>query len=81
MRITIDKYSPEWKKLFDFEKQKLESILGNNGTVEHIGSTAIEGLDAKPVIDIMIGLTNFADIGNYIQFIIQTVRLYIHCCL
>ena len=77
MRIIIEKYSPEWKKLFDFEKEKLKFVFGNNGMVEHIGSTSIEGLDAKPVIDIMIGLTDFAEASNYIQPIIQLGYTYI----
>ncbi|MBC7864201.1 MAG: GrpB family protein [Bacteroidia bacterium] len=61
MKIIIDKYSPEWKIKFEAEKCFLEKALDLQGVIiEHIGSTAVEGLDAKPVIDIMIGLPYFS---------------------
>jgi len=41
--------------MFDAERGALESILSSwlTGSIEHVGSTAVHGLDAKPVIDIM----------------------------
>lgn len=57
--ITLVPYDPLWMNLFEAEKEKLQKILDLNNTVvhiEHIGSTAIPGIYAKPVIDILIGV-------------------------
>ncbi len=56
--IEVVDYNPEWPAKFEAEKQKLESIVGRwiCGTIEHVGSTSVIGLAAKPVIDIMVGV-------------------------
>lgn len=57
-----------WKEKFYNEKIKLENIF-NNGefTIEHVGSTAVKGLSAKPIVDIAIGVQNLDDINPYIS--------------
>ena len=78
MRVQLEEYSPEWPKLFEQEKKQLEQILLNSSIlIEHIGSTSIEELGAKPVIDIMIGLPDFSEAGNYIQPIVNMGYTYI----
>lgn len=53
-RFNVSSYSPQWPLLFEKFKQKLVPIIGENLTaVFHIGSTSVEGLSAKPVIDIL----------------------------
>ena len=60
MKITIENYNPNWRNRFETEKQLLIKTLSPlNIKIEHIGSTSVEGLAAKPIIDIMIGLENF----------------------
>ena len=56
--IRIQPYDPAWPALFEEERVHLESVLRPwlAGAVEHIGSTAVPGLAAKPVIDIMAGV-------------------------
>lgn len=51
-------YDPSWPTRFEQEKQSLGRALETwiTGSIEHIGSTAIPGLAAKPVIDIMAGV-------------------------
>lgn len=53
--VEIVAYDPVWPSLFEVERQMLLQTIGPwlAGPVEHIGSTAIAGLAAKPVIDIM----------------------------
>jgi GrpB-like predicted nucleotidyltransferase (UPF0157 family) len=47
--------------MFEQEKEVLLSTLGECiGAIEHIGSTSVIGLVAKPIIDIMIGLRDFS---------------------
>ena len=55
-KIIISEYDPLWPKLFEKEKKKLSSALPPEIIIEHVGSTSIPGLAAKPVIDIMIGV-------------------------
>ncbi len=51
--IIISQYNPGWIDLFKSEKKLIQKINGVK-IVEHIGSTAIPGLIAKPAIDILI---------------------------
>ena len=53
--ITIVEYDPTWPAQFETERQHLTTLLNPwlAGTIEHVGSTAVPGLVAKPVIDIM----------------------------
>jgi GrpB-like predicted nucleotidyltransferase (UPF0157 family) len=61
MKVPIVEYRPQWRKMFEEEKQLLQAVLGEVSVkVEHIGSTSVDGLAAKPVIDIMVGLTDFS---------------------
>ncbi len=61
MKVSIIEYRPEWRKIFEEEKQLLQAVLGEaSAKVEHIGSTSIDGLAAKPIIDILVGLPDFS---------------------
>jgi GrpB-like predicted nucleotidyltransferase (UPF0157 family) len=53
--VRIVPYDPGWPALFEKERALLESCLARwlAGPIEHVGSTAVPGLAAKPVIDIM----------------------------
>ena len=55
--IAVVPYCPQWPLLYEEEKCRISAALGNRiEQIEHFGSTAIPGLAAKPVIDIMIGV-------------------------
>jgi GrpB-like predicted nucleotidyltransferase (UPF0157 family) len=57
--VHIAAYDHDWPSRFEAERQLLIDAIGPwlvAGSIEHIGSTAIPGLDAKPVIDIMAGV-------------------------
>ncbi|PWN69995.1 GrpB family protein [Chryseobacterium phosphatilyticum] len=59
MKVTFEKYNPLWKEQFNSIKKELEKSIGFlHPGIEHIGSTSVEGLSAKPVIDIMIGVND-----------------------
>lgn len=58
--ITIADYDPQWPEIFEKEREFIDEVLSDlDYRIEHIGSTSIEGLGAKPVIDILLGLENF----------------------
>jgi len=61
--VIVTAYSPEWPRAFERECAALEAILAPLPiTIEHIGSTSVPGLSAKPIIDIMLGAPSLADI-------------------
>jgi len=54
-KVVVVPYNPEWLSQFQAEAEQLSEILGGNVlSIDHIGSTAIPGLYAKPTIDILI---------------------------
>ena len=60
--VVVSEYDPRWPRLFAEEVEKISEILGENCVaVHHIGSTAVEGLAAKPVIDIMPVVKDLAE--------------------
>ncbi|MEO4028696.1 GrpB family protein, partial [Chromobacterium vaccinii] len=63
--IHVAPYSPTWPQRFQAERQSILFALGplaDACVIEHIGSTAVPGLAAKPIIDIMLGLPALNDI-------------------
>lgn len=53
--VEIVRYSPDWPAKFEAEKRVLQSVLAPwlVGEIQHVGSTAVVGLSAKPIIDLM----------------------------
>jgi len=66
--ITVEKYDSNWPLLFKREKAILISILGPEIAlrIEHIGSTAVPNLSAKPTIDILVEIPEENEIKNLI---------------
>lgn len=54
--IEIEPYNPTWPDLYSEERERLLSVLPEDVdvTLEHFGSTAIPGIAAKPIIDILL---------------------------
>ncbi|MGO4741359.1 GrpB family protein [Bosea sp. 2KB_26] len=51
--IVVEKYSPLWVQEFNKQQKNIETALADFSVkIEHVGSTAVPGLPAKPVIDI-----------------------------
>jgi GrpB-like predicted nucleotidyltransferase (UPF0157 family) len=61
--VEIVPYSPEWPQLFESEARLLLATLGPwlAGEVQHVGSTAVPGLSAKPIIDIVAPVRSLAE--------------------
>ena len=76
--IVIHPYNPEWKSFFIKEEKLLRLHLdGEYKNVIHIGSTSIEGLDAKPIIDISIAVYELKDRDFYDEKLSSIG--YVHC--
>lgn len=61
-------YDPKWPILYEEEKGRILAVIGRKVVaIEHIGSTAVPGLGAKPIIDIMVAVSQLADADQCIQ--------------
>lgn len=59
---AIENYNPLWADLYSQEESLLKESLGSDIVdIQHIGSTAVPGLAAKPIIDIQIAVDNLED--------------------
>lgn len=55
MKIEVVDYDPSWPAQFEAEREVVLRVLGDVATgIHHIGSTAVPGLAAKPIIDILL---------------------------
>jgi GrpB-like predicted nucleotidyltransferase (UPF0157 family) len=62
MPIEIHDYDPGWPARFEAERAALLAAVGGAlADLEHVGSTAVPGLAAKPIIDILAGVASLAD--------------------
>jgi GrpB-like predicted nucleotidyltransferase (UPF0157 family) len=67
-KIIIKEYDPKWQKLYEIEHDNIMEAIGHYvADIQHIGSTAVPGLAAKPIIDIMIGLRRLLDAQDCIM--------------
>ena len=66
--VQLQPYDPNWPMGFEKEKQKLLDIFGGKIiAIEHIGSTAVPGLCAKPLIDMIAAIRSFDELKDFIE--------------
>ena len=66
-KIAIADYDPHWPELFRSEADRIRSLLGGTALqIEHIGSTAIPGLAAKAIIDVLLVVADSSDESAYL---------------
>ena len=65
--VLVADYDPAWPALFEREAGRLRELLGAGILLlEHVGSTSVPGLAAKPIIDILMVVAAPADEGRYL---------------
>ncbi|MFC8503291.1 GrpB family protein [Pedococcus sp. NPDC057267] len=65
--VVVEDYDPAWPVLFQAERDTIRRALGATAlTVEHVGSTSVPGLPAKPVIDVLLLVPDSSDEGAYL---------------
>ena len=65
--ILLLEYSPDWPVLFRREAERVRATLGERVLqLEHVGSTAVPGLAAKPIIDMALAVADSADEPRYV---------------
>jgi GrpB-like predicted nucleotidyltransferase (UPF0157 family) len=67
VEIVIVEYDPAWPERFEREATTIAGALGDRALrIEHIGSTSVPGLAAKPIIDILLVVEDSADERRYV---------------
>lgn len=66
-QVVVQPYSAEWPILFEVVREELLAVFAPAlVAVEHIGSTSVPGLAAKPVIDVLLGARTLAEVESRI---------------
>lgn len=55
--VELREYDPDWSVRFEQERERIGGVFdGRAVAIEHIGSTSVPGLAAKPIVDVLVGL-------------------------
>ena len=66
--IIIADYDPAWPDRFGREEAKIRAVLGERAlAIEHIGSTSVPGLPAKPIVDVLLVVEDSGDEASYLS--------------
>ena len=78
-QVHLAPYDPTWPAQYAAEAAKIRAGLGRGALVlEHVGSTSIPGLSAKPIIDIVLGVADSTDEDAYVPALTaQGYRLHV----
>ena len=61
-RIVVCDYDPLWPAMFERERRDVQTALGPTAiSIEHVGSTAVAGMAAKPIIDLLVGVEDLEE--------------------
>ena len=65
--IRLVDHDPAWAQIFEAHAQRLRAALGQAALrIEHIGSTSVPGLAAKPIVDMLLVVQNSANEASYL---------------
>ncbi len=72
--VELEDYNPKWRALFETEKKHLIKCLHKDiiKRIEHFGSTAIPGMTAKPIIDILVEVTSLEETKKKVVTILES---------
>jgi GrpB-like predicted nucleotidyltransferase (UPF0157 family) len=66
--IYVAPYDPSWPSLFTRLKEEIQEALGDAILLlEHVGSTSVPGLSAKPIIDMVMAVADSSDETSYVK--------------
>ena len=65
--IAFSEYDPAWPARFEVEAERIRAALGARAAlVEHVGSTSVPGMAAKPIVDIVLAVPDPATEADYV---------------
>ncbi|MDR6881428.1 GrpB family protein [Bacillus sp. 3255] len=66
--VTIQEYTPKWLEAYEQEHKEIRLALQDKAvSIEHIGSTSVVGLPAKPILDIAVGVNRLHEADSWIE--------------
>jgi GrpB-like predicted nucleotidyltransferase (UPF0157 family) len=76
--ILLTPYQPQWPERFERERSALSEAIGPwvVGGIHHVGSTAVPGLTAKPIIDILVGVADLESSRGTMERLADIEYLY-----
>ena len=76
--VNLVRYNQKWKQVFERESKKIRKIFGKDALkLQHVGSTAIPGMSAKPIIDIVLIIASFRKVKRY-EKKLQKIGYYLY---
>ena len=77
-KIRLSAYDPQWKTIAENTVNLLKSLLGGAAVdIQHVGSTAVPHIHAKPIIDIIVGMDSVGNIMPY-QEVLAANGIFFH---
>lgn len=74
--IEIENYNPKWESEFRKLRAVIETAMGQFIlSIEHVGSTSVNGLGAKPILDIDVVIEDYSILPNVIKGL-EKIRLF-----
>jgi GrpB-like predicted nucleotidyltransferase (UPF0157 family) len=71
VKVVIDDYDSRWPRWFEDEAEKISMALGSGAVqVEHVGSTSVPGLPAKPIIDIALAVADSSQEDSFVPALV-----------
>ena len=68
--IKLVPYDPKWAELYAREAERIRNALGHRALmIEHVGSTSVPGLTAKPIIDILVAVHDSSNEPSYVPLL------------
>ena len=65
-RVVVVPHDPSWKDRFAVESRVIEAVFGNQTKgIHHIGSTSVPGIFAKPIVDILLEVSDLYEVDGY----------------
>jgi GrpB-like predicted nucleotidyltransferase (UPF0157 family) len=65
--VELHPYDEEWPRQYVVEAMHVQAVLGHRALrVEHVGSTSVPGLTAKPIVDMLLVVSDSADEADYV---------------
>jgi GrpB-like predicted nucleotidyltransferase (UPF0157 family) len=66
--VELRPYNPAWQRLYAEEECRLREAIGQFvADIQHVGSTAIPGIEAKPIIDMLVALKSLGDFDEALE--------------
>jgi GrpB-like predicted nucleotidyltransferase (UPF0157 family) len=76
--VEVVDYDQQWPQRYAEERDRIASVIGDAAVaIEHVGGTAVPGLPAKPVIDLMVGVADIERAGPAVAGLINLGYEYI----